>query len=140
MASYSKLPQGSHEWFEMVGAIVCEALNRTESLSTSGWTFVERYSDGKALRDGLVQGIRFDVRGGVATYRVGVRPDERGDVTVEVTVAAARVLNLLYSDDPQFDSARETAVAVAALRVEGDLSLIAAVLAQTHDSVVDRTA
>jgi hypothetical protein len=139
MARYSKRAQGSHEWFAMVGAIVCEALDRSGSQSALDWTFVERYSDGKAFPDGLMQGIRFDVCGELATYRVGVGPDERGDVTVEVTVAAARALNLLYSDDPQFDLAWETAVATGALQIEGDLSLIATALAQTHDSIVYRT-
>ncbi|AJR23378.1 hypothetical protein [Sphingobium sp. YBL2] len=139
MPTHSRLLQGSHAWFEMVGTVVCDAFNEGGPYSAFDWTFVERYSDGAPLADGLMQGIRFDIRAGFATYRVGVWPDERGDVTIEVTVAAARALNLLHNDDPYFDSAREAALEMGALRVEGDLSPIATALAQTHDHIVDRT-
>jgi len=139
MAERSRLVQGSHAWFEMVGTVVCNALNEGRPYSSFGWAFVERYSDGGRLADGLIQGIRFDVREGVATYRVGVQPDERGDVTIEVTAIVARALNLLHTGDPHFDSARERAIDTGALRIEGDLSPIATALAQTHDHIVDRT-
>ncbi|MDR6954627.1 hypothetical protein J2X65_004003 [Ancylobacter sp. 3268] len=140
MVTPAKLEQGSREWFEMVGTVVCRALNRAAPRDVVDWTLVERYADGRPMPDGLIQGIRFDIRDGRATFRVGAGPDERGDATIEVTVAAARALNLLHSDDPRFDSAREDAVETGAMRVEGDLSPIATALVETHDYIVDRTA
>ena len=140
MATQSRLLQGSSEWFEMVGAVICEALNRPGLRAGVNWSLVERYSDGEPLPNGLMQGIRFDIRDGVATFRLGALPDERGDATIEVTAAAARALNLLRNDDPRFGPARDKAVQTGAMRIEGDLSPIAATLADTHDFIVDRTA
>jgi len=60
----------------------------------------ERYTDGIELDSGLVQGIRFDISAGKPSFRIGARLDDAADVTVLLTAAAARKLNLLYSSDP----------------------------------------
>ncbi|CAO3437188.1 hypothetical protein [Azospirillum endophyticum] len=139
MNAPTKKLQGSRAWFEMIGTLLCEAIARDGPDPDLDWTLVERYSDGATLEDGLVQGIRIDIRGGKAGYRVGVRPDERGDATIEVMSATARALNLLHTADPGFGRAREAALGAGSLRIEGDLTPLAAALVRTHDQIVDRT-
>lgn len=62
-------------------------------------TLIERYRR-NAAPGGLTQGIRIDIRNGIATFRVGIARDEYGNATIEVTVGAARALNLLCNGDP----------------------------------------
>lgn len=135
----AKSLQGSEAWFVMVGTIVCRALNESEARHVGRWRLVERYVDGKPFSHGLMQGIRFDLRNGVATFRVGIQPGEAADATIEVTAGAARALNLLHADDPRFAVAMENALRTGALAIEGDLSPISAALAASHDEIVDRT-
>lgn len=139
MKAPTKHLQGLRDWFEMIGTMLCGAISRNEPDPDLDWTLVERYSDGATLDDGLVQGIRIDIRGGKVSYRVGVRPDERGDATIEVTSATARALNLVHNADPGFDRAREAALGAGSLRIDGDLTPLAAALTRTHDGIVDRT-
>lgn len=139
MNAASKLVQGSSAWFELVGVSVCSAVERAGSPWPRNWTLVERYSDGERLPNGLIQGIRFDLRAGACTYGVGVAPEERGDATITVQSATARALNLLYRHDPRFETGMKRAFESGAMTVEGDLSPIAAALAESHDAIVDRT-
>ncbi|UYB54284.1 hypothetical protein OCJ37_10290 [Xanthomonas sp. AM6] len=139
MNAASRFVQGSSEWFDMVGTLVCRAVKRAGYPFPGNWTLIERYSDGVRLPNGLIQGIRFDLRAGAAAYRVGVAPEEQGDATIEVTSAAARTLNLLYSHDPRFETNMKHALDSGAITVEGDLSPIAEALAQSHNDIVDRT-
>jgi hypothetical protein len=67
---------------------------------------VERYTDGVELFEGLVQGLRFDILKGKPAFRVGVRQDERADITIKITAAAARELNSLYNADPNYHTGR----------------------------------
>ena len=90
-----------------------------------------------ALSGDKVQGIRFDIRRGSPSFRVGVGCDERGDVTVEVTAAAARNLNLLR--DPDFSNARERYLETGEMRIEGDPTRLGGWLDKIHDSIVERT-
>lgn len=131
--------QGSRGWFEMVGALLCQAIAQEGPAPELEWSLVERYSDGFELAPGLVQGIRLDISGGKARYRVGVARDETGDATVEVNSATARALNLLPKADPAFERIMAAALAADTLRIEGDLAPIAPALANTHDEIVART-
>jgi hypothetical protein len=92
-----KVRQGTAAWFEMAGTLMLEAASQAGLSSNLSVSFVERYIDGDELSNGLVQGLRFDIIDGRSSFRVGVRPDERADITVEITAAAARELNRLYS-------------------------------------------
>lgn len=139
MKAETTLLQGSDDWFEMVGTLVCDTVSRAGLDPDLNWSLVERYSDGTTLPNGLVQGIRFDIQAGRASYRVGVRPDERGDVTIEVTSATARRLNSLYNADAPFGAALEAAFGSGSMQVEGDLTPLARAIAETHDQIVDRT-
>lgn len=123
----------------MVGTLVCDAVSRVGLDPDLNWSLVERYSEGTTLPNGLIQGIRFDIRAGRASYRVGVRPDERGDVTIEVTSATARRLNSLYNADASFGAALEAPFGSGSMRVEGDLTPLMRAIAETHDQIVDRT-
>lgn len=131
--------QGSHGWFEMIGALLCEAIAEEAPDTELEWSLIERYSDGFELAPGLVQGIRLEIRGGNARYRVGVRREETGDATIEVTSATARALNLLPKADPAFDRIQAAALAAGSLRIEGDPTPIATALSKTHDEIVVRT-
>ncbi|MDZ5650031.1 hypothetical protein [Nitrospirillum sp. BR 11828] len=139
MTKHPSHVQGTADWFGMVGTVLCDAMNRGGAGKLPDWTLIERYVDGEPLPSGLTQGIRIDIRDGIATFRVGVVRHEYGDATIEVTASAARALNLLRNGDPRFDVVRAEAVRTGAMRVEGDLSPIATVLVATHDEIVDRT-
>jgi len=100
-----KLRLGTTAWFEMVGALMVETATRSGFPQGPTVSFVEIYTDGVELADGLVQGIRFDIIAGQASFRVGVRPGERGNVTFEITTAAAERLNNLRMADLRFPDA-----------------------------------
>lgn len=123
----------------MIGALLCEAIARKGPDPHLAWLLVERYSDGFELAPGLVQGLRLDIRGGEARFRVGVGREESGDATIDVTSATARALNLLPQADPGFDRTTAAALAAGSLRIKGDLVPIAAALFKTHDEIVART-
>ncbi|GGX97152.1 hypothetical protein [Streptomyces minutiscleroticus] len=134
-----KVRQGTADWFRMAGDMMCEAALDAGLPPDLTVSLVERYTDGTELPEGLVQGIRFDVSHGQPSFRVGVRVDERADVTVEVTAAAARRLNELYSTDPDYDAARRRFLSTGEMRVESDTTALDGVLEAVHDPIVDRT-
>ena len=139
MTEEAKVRQGTAAWFEMVGKLMRDAAARSGLSPELNISLVERYTDGSELSEGFVQGIRFDILCGKPSFRVGARPDERADVTVEVTAAAARELNTLYSADPNYPVSRNRFLSTGAMRVNGDISRMGGWLEEVHDPIVDRT-
>jgi hypothetical protein len=139
MSTDAKVRQGTTAWFEMVGRLMLEAASRSGLSPQLNVSLVERYTDGVELSEGLVQGIRFDIVAGKPSFRVGARPNERADVTVEVTAAAARKLNTLRSTDASYQAARDKFLSTGEMRVEGDPSRLGSWLDAVHDPIVDRT-
>ncbi|MBB5713014.1 hypothetical protein [Sphingomonas xinjiangensis] len=137
--SEAKLPQGTPAWFEMVGMLMCRTAARAGLAPDLDVSFVERYIDGTAIGGGLVQGIRFDIRGGKPSFREGVSPDEKTHVTVEITAAAAQELNRLRSADPAYAAARDRFLRTGEMRINGDPNRLGDWLAVVHDPIVDRT-
>jgi hypothetical protein len=134
------LVHGSAAWFDMAGTLMCEAAAHAGLAADLDLSLVERYTDGVELADGLVQGLRFDIVRGKPSFRVGARPGERADITVEVTAAASRELNSLYSADPRYAAATARLRDSSALKVEGDLARLGDWFGTVHDPIVDRTA
>ena len=99
-----------------------------------------RLAHGSEFADGLVQGLRFDIEDGKPSCRIGAGRNERADITVDVTAAAWRELNALYSADPRYPAATARLLANGALRVEGDMARLGAWFDAVHDRIVDRTA
>ncbi|NDV87805.1 hypothetical protein GTW51_13950 [Aurantimonas aggregata] len=139
MGSDARLRQGTTAWFEMVGTMMCEAATRAALSTALSLSLVERYTEGVELSDGLVQGLRFDIVAGTPSFRAGVQPNERAAVTIEITAAAARTLNLLRSDDPAFHAALDGFRRSGAMRVDGDPSQFGRWLEQLHDPIVALT-
>ncbi|MFT3719663.1 hypothetical protein [Pseudorhodoferax sp.] len=135
----SKIRHGTAEWFRMVGTLMSEAASQAGLAPELTLSFVERYTDGAELSDGLVQGIRFDIVQGKPSFRIGARRDERADITVEVTAAAARQLNVLRSADAKFPATRGRMLSTGELKVDGDLSRMGKWMEDVHDPIVDRT-
>lgn len=140
MAKDAKLLHGTTAWFEMVGLQMREAAERSGLPTDLNVSLVERYTDGRDLGGDLVFGIRFDMSGGVPSFRVGVREQERGDITITISSAAARALNHMRSDDPAYTTARDQFRSSGEMRVDGDLSQLGDWLGAVHDVIVDRTA
>lgn len=139
MTTEARLRQGTAAWFEMVGTLMSQAASRSRLSPDLNLSLVERYTDGEELPEGLVQGIRFDIRGGAPSFRVGVRRDERAEVTIEISAAAARALNSLRSDDPNYRATRDAFLRTGEMRVDGDPSRLGDWLDAVHDPIVDRT-
>jgi len=135
----AKLRQGTVDWFEMVGTLMCEAALQAGLAPDLNLSLVECYTDGGDLADGHVQGIRFDIKNGQPSYRIGVRPNERSDVTIEITAVAARTLNLLQSSDPNFQTALQDLQRSGEMKVAGDPSLFGRWMEAVHDQIVKRT-
>lgn len=131
---------GSEAWFRMLGTLLCEAAANADLPEDLSASLLERYTDGTPLADGLVQGIRFDIIAGRPSFRIGVRPDERADVVIEITAAAARTLNKLRAADPDYRSALDRFAGTGEMRVEGNPSILGSWLPAVHDRVVERTA
>ncbi len=137
MSTDVKLLQGTKTWFEMVGELLCDAA-RTAGLSpTLTLSLVERYTDGLEISGGLVQGIRFDIINGNPSFRVGAGRDERGDITIEITSAAARKLNTMYG--AEFQKLRGAYLRRGEMRVDGDPSKFGEWLDTAHDAIVGNT-
>ncbi|CAN5346590.1 hypothetical protein BH11PSE5_BH11PSE5_22220 [soil metagenome] len=71
MTDTLQITQGTPEWFHMIGGILVDAARNANLPSDINLVFVERYTDGTEIGDGLVQGIRLDFRNGVPSYRIG---------------------------------------------------------------------
>lgn len=136
-AGDAKIEQGTPAWFEMVGTVMSDAAASAGLSPDHNVSLVERYTDAADVGGGLVQGFRFDITGGKPSYRVGVRPDERGDITVEVASAAARHLNQLHGEEAA--AARARYLASGEIREDGDLSRLGAWFDATHERIVART-
>ncbi len=135
----ARLTHGSPQWFEMVGTLMCEAAARAGLPHDFALSLVERYTDGAGWRDGTLQGLRFDISAGIPAFRVGVLPDETGDITVELTAAASLELNGLRSADPRYRAALARLHAEGAMRIEGDPARLDDWFAAVHDPIVERT-
>ena len=134
-----KVQHGTTAWFEMVGTLMTEAALQARLPPDFHVCLVERYIDGVDLGAGLVQGLRFEIVGGKPSFRLGVRRQERADITVEVSVAASRELNTLYSADPDFHAAFAKSQSDGELKLDGDLALLGDWFGAVHDRIVDRT-
>lgn len=134
-----KIRHGTAEWFQMVGTLMSEAASQAGLSPELNLSFVERYTDGAEWPDGLVQGIRFDIVQGEPSFRIGARKDERADITVAVTAAAARALNLLRIADAKFLATLNRALNTGEMQVDGDLSIMGKWIEAVHDPIVDRT-
>ncbi len=135
----TKLRQGTVPWFEMVGEFICEAIVQASLPRDLNMSLIERYTDGTPLPDGLSQGLRLDVSDGKPSFRVGVFPDERADVIIDVTANAARALNTLRSDDPEYVRLVSNYLNTGEMQMTGDLSALGPVFASVHDPIVQRT-
>jgi len=131
---------GSAAWFGMVGALMCEAAREAALPPGLHLSLVERFLDGAALPGGQVAGLRFDIRDGRPAFRIGVGPDETGDIMIEVTAAASRTLNTLYGADPRFAAEFTRLQKAGALRIAGDLGQLGSWFDAVHDRIVARTA
>jgi hypothetical protein len=134
-----KLRLGTIAWFEMVGALMVETATRSGLPKELTASLVEIYTDGVEVADGLVQGIRFDIMAGRPSFRVGVRPGERGDVTIEITTAAAERLNSLRMADPLFAKTINEVLRTGEMRLDGDPSRMGDWLRHVHDPIVEHT-
>ncbi|MFT3691473.1 hypothetical protein [Paenirhodobacter sp.] len=140
MADKVKIAQGTPAWFEMVGSMMSEAAARAHLPEDLNVSLVERYIDGAEIFPGRFQGLRFDIKGGRPSFKVGVTPDEMGDIVIEVTLQAARSLNLIPGTDPEYQAARNRFAKDGSYRVNGDLSKLGSWLKDIHDPIVNRTA
>lgn len=140
MSTEAKVPHGSNEWFDMVGTIMVEAAAKAKLPPDFNVSLVERYTDGVEIRPGFLQGLRFEINGGRPTFRAGATHDERGDITVEVTVADSHALNTLRSEDPQFFETFSRLQSSAEFKIDGDLSTLGSWFNVVHDRIVERTA
>ncbi len=139
MTTHAKLRQGTTAWFEMVGTLMSEAASQSGLAPDLNVSLVERYTDGVEISECLVQGLRFDLCNGTPSFRVGVRRDERADITIEITAAAARAVNLLYDADPQYLDVLDKLLSTGEMRVDGDALRLGGWLKIVHDPIVDRT-
>lgn len=140
MTTETKMRLGTAAWFDMVGTLMSEAACRYGLAPELNFSLVERYTDGVELVGGLVQGLRFDILGGKPSFRVGAWRGEQADITIEITAAAARTLNSLYSTDPNYLAARAKFLSTGEMRIHGDPSQMGDWLNTVHDPIVDRTA
>jgi len=140
MPANARLHQGTAAWFEMVGTLMCKAASQSGLSPNLNVSLVERYTDGVELSEGLVQGLRFDIVCGRPSVKVGAQHGEEADITIEVTAAAARALNNLYSADPDYSAALETFLSIDEMRVDGDPARMGGWQRTVHDAIVDRTA
>lgn len=139
MTSDTRYIAGSLEWLNMVGAVLQNAAESAGLPASQTISLVEHCIDGPEIAPGLVQGLRFDIRNGMPSFRVGVEPDEVGDITVHVTPEVAQRLNQLYTSDPALEQVQQEARVRDELRVQGDASKLGAWFPASHDEIVRRT-
>jgi hypothetical protein len=123
----------------MVGNLMVEFAAQSGLSPELNVSLVERYTDGLELSEGYVQGLRFDILNGQPSFRSGAQQHEQADVTVEVTTAAARQLNLLLSGDPHYKQISDHFLSTGELRVSGDIAKMGGWLSAVHDPIVSRT-
>jgi len=139
MQTVEKQPHGTEAWFRMVGTLMCEAANRAGLSPLVNVSLMERYTDAGELSPGLEQGLRFDIIGGVATFRVGAHTGEAADILVEVTSSASKTLNSLHSDNPEFELAFAKFERTGEIRITGDMAKLGGWFLTVHDRIVDAT-
>lgn len=137
VTTLEKVEQGSRAWFEMVGEVMSRVAEQAGLPADKSVSLVERYTDGTDFGDGLVQGFRFDIVGGQPSYRVGVGPSEKGDITVEVASRVAYELNQMPAAASA--KARQNYMEAGDIRQEGDLSRLGAWFADAHKAILERT-
>ncbi len=140
MAAEIKIPHGTAEWLEMLGEEMCAGATAANLAADYDVSLVERFTDGKALAGGLVEGFRFDIIGGKPSFRIGVAPDERGDITILLTWAASRGVARLYAADPEHQALFEHYLQTGEMQIDGDFAALASWIPPVHDAVVKRTA
>jgi hypothetical protein len=139
MRSNTKVSNGTAAWFDMAGSLMCKAASQAALSPEMKLSLVERYTDGIELSDGVVQGLRFDIVGGKPSFRVGARPTEVADITVEISAKASRTLNSLYSADPEFGLAFARFQKSGELRIDGDFARLGSWFNPVHDQIVEST-
>ena len=139
MTNNLKVPHGTAAWFDMVGGVLIDAATRAELPADHNISLVERYTDGAVVSEEMVQGLRLDIIDGKPFFRSGVRHDERGDITVDVTKAASYQLNTLHGDDPAFYNALADLQASGYFKMDGDLARLGTWFSAVHDRIVAQT-
>lgn len=139
MVTQVKVPHGTKEWLEMLGEQMCEGASRANLPADYNLSLVERFTDGKALPDGLLEGFRFDIVNGKPSFRIGVGPDERGDITILLTWGASRGVAGLYAADPEHQALFERYLSTGEMQIDGDFAALGSWIPPVHDAVVDRT-
>lgn len=139
METPQKIRHGTVEWFDMVGTIMVKGAERAGLPADLSISLVERYTDGIALPGGMVQGLRLEIVTGKPSFRFGAYPDERADLLVEISAAAAKTLNTLQSADPRYRVALDEFVQRGEMRVAGDITRLGDWLGAAHDPIVART-
>ncbi|ATE67254.1 hypothetical protein [Rhizorhabdus dicambivorans] len=139
MTTDLKIKHGTTAWFEMLGEAMCDAAAKAGLPSDFTISVVEHFVDGAELSDGLFEGFRFNIVNGKPSFEIGARREERGDITLDVTKACSRELNMLHTDDPRYQAAVGRLVGNGEMKVDGDVSRLGSWLGPVHDIVVDRT-
>jgi hypothetical protein len=129
----ARVEHASPAWFEMVGKQMVEAALDAGLGADVNVSLLERFTDDADL------GLRFEIVGGVPSFRAGVGADETADIVIHVTTAASRRLNTVYEGDPAYRVAFDEALQHGALRIEGDVGKLGAWFAGVHDAIVERT-
>lgn len=140
MTAETQYVAGSVEWLTMVGEVLLAAARSAALPADLTLSLVEHYIDGPEIARGLFQGLRFDISNGRPNFRVGVTPDEVGDITIHIAPEVAQRLNQLYTSNPALEEFQLEALASGKLRIRGDPSQLGSWFAATHDEIVSRTA
>lgn len=140
MTPAQKIPHATTAWFEMVGALMCEAVSDAPLAADYSISLLERFTDGAVHANGLIDGFRVDVIAGKPVFRVGVGADETAEIVIEVTRKGSYDLNSRYAADPSFETTLAGLLASGDMRIEGDLSRASEWMGSVHDPIVERTA
>lgn len=141
MTTDTKLSYGTKAWFEMIGETMCDFARKANLSSDVNYSLVEHFTDGDTWEGGLSEGFRFDIVNGKPAFRVGAKPGELCDLTINVTRNASQTLNTMRGDDPRFEATLEKFMTSGEFHVvQGDLMDLFNLIGPVHDTVVDRTA
>lgn len=119
---------------------MCAAARRANLPADLNLSLVEHFTDGPQWDDGLHEGFRFDIVKGQPSFRTGVEPGERGDLTVNTTRAASLAFSKLKAVDAEWEPTMAKYMNAGEFTVDGDLSQLFGLIGNIHDEVVDRTA